>query len=243
VYSVGAYLSSHPGGAYAISQACGKNATTLWNTKNGYSTASKPRTHSAGATTALGGFLVGTLSGTAPSATPLNPAPSTGITASEIQTHNTASDCWMSIGTSVYSMGLFAPLHPGGTGKITALCGKDGTSGFNNEHSGSTPVKNGLGGMKIGVLSGPAPTSQFTLTVTKVGNGTVTSSPSGISCGATCSAGYNSGTSVTLTAAPTTKNVFTSWSGSCTGTSLTCNVSMTRARSVTATFTASSTAP
>src|SRR5438128_3900523 len=44
----------------------------------------------------------------------------------------------------------------------------------------------------------------FTLTVSKtgVGTGTVTSAPAGISCGASCSAAFATGTMVTLTAAP-----------------------------------------
>lgn len=82
----------------------------------------------------------------------------------------------------------------------------------------------------------------FALSVAKAGtgSGTVTSSPSGINCGSTCSANYSSGTSVTLTAAAATGSTFTGWSGACTGTS-TCTVSMTAARSVTATFNTSGT--
>src|SRR2546426_6173374 len=55
----------------------------------------------------------------------------------------------------------------------------------------------------------------FTLTTNKAGtgNGTVTSSPGEINCGATCSAAYNSGTVVTLTAAPATDSAFGGWSG------------------------------
>lgn len=78
-----------------------------------------------------------------------------------------------------------------------------------------------------------------TLTITKAGNGsgTVTSSPTGISCGSTCSKSYAHGTSVTLTATPSTGSNFTGWSGSgCSGTG-TCTVSMTENRSVTANFT------
>jgi uncharacterized repeat protein (TIGR02543 family) len=80
----------------------------------------------------------------------------------------------------------------------------------------------------------------YTLTLSKsgTGSGTVTSAPSGIACGSTCSASYSSGTSVTLTAAPAPGATFTGWSGACSGTSATCTVSMTAARSVTATFTA-----
>jgi hypothetical protein len=79
---------------------------------------------------------------------------------------------------------------------------------------------------------------QFTLTVSAAGSGTVTSSPAGINCGATCSAPYNSGTAVTLAATPSAGSTFTGWSGSCTGAG-SCGVTMDAARSVTATFTTS----
>ena len=75
----------------------------------------------------------------------------------------------------------------------------------------------------------------FALTVTKVGSGTVTSNPAGISCGSTCSHVYNySTTPVTLSATPASGFAFTGFSGSCTG--MTCSVTMTAARNVTATF-------
>src|SRR5262245_14411729 len=80
----------------------------------------------------------------------------------------------------------------------------------------------------------------FTLTVTKqgVGLGTVTSSPPGIACGATCSFNFTSGTTVTLTATPSAGSTFGGWSGSgCSGTA-TCVVVMSANRSVTATFNA-----
>jgi uncharacterized repeat protein (TIGR02543 family) len=77
----------------------------------------------------------------------------------------------------------------------------------------------------------------FALTVGKAGtgSGTVTSSPSGINCGADCSETYASGSSVTLTAAAASGSSFAGWSGACTGTGA-CTVSMTAARNVTATF-------
>src|SRR5207302_325217 len=77
-----------------------------------------------------------------------------------------------------------------------------------------------------------------TLTVNKAGtgSGSVTSSPPGIDCGATCSATYTSGTTVTLTATPAFGNVFTGWSGCDTVLGTTCTVTMSSARSVTASF-------
>ncbi len=86
--------------------------------------------------------------------------------------------------------------------------------------------------------SAPAPAATtYTLTTTVTGSGTLTSSPSGINCGATCSASFNSGTSVTLTAAPAAGYSFTGWSGACSGTATTCAVTMSAARSASATFT------
>jgi Divergent InlB B-repeat domain len=81
-------------------------------------------------------------------------------------------------------------------------------------------------------------TPKVSLTVTKAGAGagTVTSSPAGISCGSTCSAVYASGMSVTLTATPAAGSTFTGWSGGvCSGTGA-CTVTMSAARTVTATF-------
>jgi uncharacterized repeat protein (TIGR02543 family) len=80
----------------------------------------------------------------------------------------------------------------------------------------------------------------YLLTVSKTGtgSGTVSSMPPGIDCGSTCSASFNYNTSVTLTATAATGSTFTGWSGGvCSGSLSTCQVSMTDARSVTATFT------
>ncbi|GIW34849.1 hypothetical protein [Meiothermus sp.] len=82
-----------------------------------------------------------------------------------------------------------------------------------------------------------APASTFNLTVNKSGSGsgTVTSNPTGINCGATCSASFNAGASVTLSAAAASGATFAGWSGACTGTG-TCTVTMNAAQTVTATF-------
>ncbi len=76
-----------------------------------------------------------------------------------------------------------------------------------------------------------------TLTVTRngTGSGTVTSTPAGINCGATCSFAYASGTNVALSALAAGGSTFVSWGGDCSGNGA-CNVSMTQARNVSATF-------
>jgi hypothetical protein len=67
------------------------------------------------------------------------------------------------------------------------------------------------------------------------GNGTVTSSPAGIDCGQTCSAVFNNGTSVTLTAQPASDSTFTGWSGACKGNGK-CTVKVKSDIAVTASF-------
>ncbi|OGW37758.1 MAG: hypothetical protein A2Y97_09030 [Nitrospirae bacterium RBG_13_39_12] len=85
-------------------------------------------------------------------------------------------------------------------------------------------------------ISASFTTNTYTLSATKAGTGSITSSPAGISCGSVCSYAYNSGTSVTLTATPDTSATFGGWSGVCFGTG-TCTVTMDAAKTVTATFT------
>ncbi|MFN2485044.1 MAG: hypothetical protein ABR609_00205 [Acidimicrobiia bacterium] len=85
-----------------------------------------------------------------------------------------------------------------------------------------------------GPTSGPPP-STFALTVTKSGQGSVSSAPSGIKCGRDCSESYAAGTAVVLTAKAGRGYSFTGWSGACSGTG-TCTVTMNAAKTVTATF-------
>lgn len=78
----------------------------------------------------------------------------------------------------------------------------------------------------------------FALSITKSGdgNGTITSAPNGISCGEDCTQDYTIGTSVTLTAQPDNESIFAGWEGACTGTLITCEVSIDDAVDVNAIF-------
>jgi phospholipase C len=82
-----------------------------------------------------------------------------------------------------------------------------------------------------------APSTTYTLTVSLAGTstGTVTSSPSGISCPSTCTASFSSGTAVKLTAVPAKGAYFAGWSGPCSGIGV-CKLTMTANETVTATF-------
>ncbi|MDB5396786.1 MAG: hypothetical protein JWM91_4292 [Rhodospirillales bacterium] len=78
-----------------------------------------------------------------------------------------------------------------------------------------------------------------TITVSKTGNGAgvVTTSPAGITCGATCSASFEIGKPVTLNAAASQGSVFAGWSGGgCSGTGI-CAVTPNADTTVTASFT------
>ncbi|WP_200153424.1 DUF1566 domain-containing protein [Chromatium okenii] len=76
------------------------------------------------------------------------------------------------------------------------------------------------------------------LSINKSGNGTITSSPAGISCGATCNKEFAIGTVVTLTAKPDTGATFIDWNN-CSPLDkkpLQCTVKLATNKNVTATF-------
>lgn len=79
---------------------------------------------------------------------------------------------------------------------------------------------------------------QRTLGVARVGsgNGTVTSTPAGIACGATCSHAFADGTAVTLSAAAAAGSTFVGWSGGgCSGTGQ-CQIDLGAETTVSANF-------
>jgi hypothetical protein len=81
------------------------------------------------------------------------------------------------------------------------------------------------------------PSATYTLDVTLTGSGSVNSKPAGIACatGSTSGCNYSFSTDVILSAAASTGSLFDGWSGDCTGVGA-CNLTMTAARTVTATF-------
>lgn len=91
-------------------------------------------------------------------------------------------------------------------------------------------------GDKSATASFSSASTPRTLTVTVVGNGTVSGGGINCSAGSTCSSAEPVGSFVTLNASPGTDSNFGSWTGDCTGTGSTCTVQMTADRKVTATF-------
>jgi uncharacterized repeat protein (TIGR03803 family) len=81
--------------------------------------------------------------------------------------------------------------------------------------------------------------TDYALAVSVIGSpgGKVTSSPSGIDCGSTCSAGFSPMTQVTLTAAPNAGWGLTGWSGACSGIGTSCTVTLNANTGAAASFT------
>jgi len=142
---------------------------------------------------------------------------------------------------TTYTVKATTPGTSGGLG--ATIYDKSGSSfHYNSDYSGTSLTS--------------AFNAKWKLTGSVVGNGTVTSSPAGttesgtstgLNCGTSttiCDVGYGDGTSVTITATPGAGQTFTGWSGgSCSGTTNPCVVTMNQARSVTATFTGTTSYP
>src|SRR5262249_26021984 len=93
---------------------------------------------------------------------------------------------------------------------------------------GSTPFV--FGAFTTAGPPAPPPPSQFVLSLSTVGSGTISANPQPVS------GTYTAGTVVTLTAVPAANFQVSGWSAACSGTS-SCSVTMDAAKSVTATFT------
>ena len=109
-----------------------------------------------------------------------------------------------------------------------ALCGGDGSCNAPLDGELGDMLSAQMAAVNVGVPS---------LTVAKVGNGSVSSTDKVLSCGSKCTSTYAIGTVVTLAASPGSGNVFTGWTGACTGTSLSCVVTVNDSVTTTATFT------
>jgi sugar lactone lactonase YvrE len=137
----------------------------------------------------------------------------------------------------------------GPEGTVTLTAAPSLTSGFTGwTVNGSTATCPGTGTCEVEmsedltVKANFAAIPQKTLTVQKTGTGTGTLSgtaPPGftaIACGATCSAEYNEGTTITLSAAPNASSEFSGWSGCDAEVGGKCEVTLSASRSVNAGF-------
>jgi hypothetical protein len=124
----------------------------------------------------------------------------------------------------------------GGGSEIHTVAGGGGGGG-------SSAV--GDGAKVVSLTVATTRTSSITITplirlaVKRSGTGAGTVTGNGISCGRTCTAGFPAGTHVTLTAHAGHDSRFAGWSGDCSGHHR-CSLTMSKARAVSARFTASS---
>ena len=112
----------------------------------------------------------------------------------------------------------------------------------NSFFAGWSGACSGVGACKITLSQNSSATATFSdspvlaVSLSGTGKGSVSSNPSGINCGQTCSASFGPGTAVTLTAAAAEGSTFVGWAGGCTGTDATCTVKLSASEQVTATF-------
>jgi cytochrome b involved in lipid metabolism len=163
VYNLTSYVQKHPGGASVIANICGKDGSRAFT--NFHNSQSKPNN-------VLSGFLLGAVDSTissgvaqkvTPPATPkptnstkpTKPTNSTGpinLSTSEIQTHNSRSDCWSIVRGNVYNLTSYVQKHPGGASVIANICGKDGSGAFTNQHNSQSKPNNVLSGFFLGAV-------------------------------------------------------------------------------------------
>ncbi len=138
---------------------------------------------------------------------------------------------------------------PGSTVTLTASPSGGSFTRWTGDRTGCTPA-DGLSATITcpvdqartinAAFEGGAPPVTYPLGVTVTGSGAVSANSGAVSgctdSDGTCSGSYLDSTTVTLTATPGSGQVFTGWGGACSGTALTCAVTITQARAVTATF-------
>jgi hypothetical protein len=97
-------------------------------------------------------------------------------------------------------------------------------------------VANGIASQPVAVSVSSGTTYTLSISVVGTPGGKVTSSPTGIDCGSTCSASFAAGTQITLTATPANAWGLAGWGGACGGIGG-CSVTMNANSSVSAAFT------
>ncbi|HLD44920.1 MAG TPA: SBBP repeat-containing protein, partial [bacterium] len=109
-------------------------------------------------------------------------------------------------------------------------------SGYTQQNSWGTPVNFPTGCYYCQSVAKISNSSTLTAIKAGAGAGSVSSAPTGISCGDDCTENFSAGTSITLTATPDEGSSFAGWSGgTCSGTDP-CTFSMGDSVGITATF-------
>lgn len=86
------------------------------------------------------------------SASPTASSGLTKLTIEEVMKRATATSCWSIVYENVFDLTKWIAKHPGGSSKILAICGKDGTTSFGRQHTGDGGAANQLSAYFIGKL-------------------------------------------------------------------------------------------
>jgi hypothetical protein len=129
-----------------------------------------------------------------------------------------------------------AATYPAGT-PVTLIATPDETSVF----TGWAEACSGAGACTVLMDASQSVSANFEairrrLSLSKAGNGEVTSVPSGLKCGDVCTADFVMGAQILLQATPHAGSTFAGWSGACSGSSETCTLIMDAAHTVSASF-------
>lgn len=94
-------------------------------------------------------------------------------TLAQVKAHKSASNCWSAVNGKVYNLTKWIAKHPGGSGVIKSMCGKDATAAFKSEHGLSGKPASKLAAYKVGALAKAKPTATATATPTPTTGGTL----------------------------------------------------------------------
>jgi cytochrome b involved in lipid metabolism len=86
------------------------------------------------------------------SATPSANSGLTKLTLEEVNKRDSSASCWSIIYGNVFNLTKWISKHPGGAEKIRAICGKDGTTSFERQHTGDGGAANQLSSYFLGKL-------------------------------------------------------------------------------------------
>lgn len=150
VYQLDGYMSKHPGGKAVLTSLCGKDGSAAFN--NQHARQALPETELEKLKRGL--LATGQTQQPADAQQPSETGTAKGSIFSEtdILAHASAADCWTVVNETVYNLSGYANEHPGGASQIQALCGKDATSAFSNEHGFGGVPANVLAAMAIGTI-------------------------------------------------------------------------------------------
>jgi cytochrome b involved in lipid metabolism len=108
------------------------------------------RMNRIGTAVVVAGLMVGGVAVTAPAA---GAATGKSISAARVAKHDSTASCWSIVGRSVYDLTSYVNRHPGGSGEIAMICGRNGTAAFRGQHAGDSGVARDLAPYRIGKLA------------------------------------------------------------------------------------------